>query len=153
MDGTLLCPRGSPGKNTGVGSHSLLQAVFPAQGSSPGLLQCRGILYRLNHQGSLGTLESKLYTSSWESQEATWYVTTECSKVSEVRDLEFSLKMMVKGTEIEIRQNIKWGWHHPLNGRELEQTPEKQLRPRKSGVLQPVGLQRAGHNLATEQQQ
>ena len=34
----LLCPRNSPGKNTGVGSHSLLQGTFPTQGSNPGLL-------------------------------------------------------------------------------------------------------------------
>ena len=31
----------SPGKNTGMGSHSLPQGIFPTQGSSPGPLQCR----------------------------------------------------------------------------------------------------------------
>ena len=40
----LLCPRDSPGKNTGVGSHSLLQGIFLIQGSNPGLLSCRQIL-------------------------------------------------------------------------------------------------------------
>ena len=40
------------GKNTGVGSHSLLQRIFPTQGSNRGLLQCRQILYHLRHQGS-----------------------------------------------------------------------------------------------------
>ena len=49
----LLYPRNSLGKNTGVGCHSLLQGIFPTQGSIPGLLHCRQILYRLNHQGSL----------------------------------------------------------------------------------------------------
>ena len=34
----LLCPRGSPGKNTGVDCHSLLQRIFPTQGSNQGLL-------------------------------------------------------------------------------------------------------------------
>ena len=34
----LLCPWDSPGKNTGVGCHALLQGVFPTQGSSPYLL-------------------------------------------------------------------------------------------------------------------
>ena len=33
----LLCPWNSPGKNTGVGCHSLLQGIFPTQGSNPGL--------------------------------------------------------------------------------------------------------------------
>ena len=34
----LLCPWHSPGKNTGVGCHVLLQAIFPTQGSNPCLL-------------------------------------------------------------------------------------------------------------------
>ena len=42
----------SPGQNTGVGSLSLLQGIFPTQGSNPGLPHCRRILYQLSHQGS-----------------------------------------------------------------------------------------------------
>ena len=49
----LLCPWDSPGKNTTVGSHSLLQKIFPTQGSNLGFLHCRWILYCLNHQGIL----------------------------------------------------------------------------------------------------
>ena len=45
-------PLSIPGKNIVVGSHSLLQGVFPTQGSNPGLLHCRCILYHLSHQGS-----------------------------------------------------------------------------------------------------
>ena len=48
----LLCPWDSPGKNTGVGCHFLLQGIFPAQGWNPGLPHCRQILYHLSHQGS-----------------------------------------------------------------------------------------------------
>ena len=40
-------------KNTGVGSHSLLQGIFPIQGSKPGLLHCRQILNHLSPQESL----------------------------------------------------------------------------------------------------
>ena len=47
----LLCLRTSPGKNTGVGCHSLLQWIFLSQGSKPGLLHCRQVLYHLSHQG------------------------------------------------------------------------------------------------------
>ena len=50
----LYSPWNSPGRNTGVGSHSLLQGIFPTQGSNPGLLHCRQILYQLSHQGSPG---------------------------------------------------------------------------------------------------
>ena len=41
----------SPGQNTGIGSCCLLQGIFPAQGSNPGLPHCRRILYHLSHQG------------------------------------------------------------------------------------------------------
>ena len=40
----------SPGKNTGVGCHALVQRIFPTKGSNPGLLHCRRILYHLSHQ-------------------------------------------------------------------------------------------------------
>ena len=36
---------GFSGKNTGVGCHFLLQGIFLTQGSNPGLLHCRQILY------------------------------------------------------------------------------------------------------------
>ena len=52
----LLCPWGSPGKNTGVGCHFLHQGIFPSQGWSLGLLHGRQILSCLSHQGSPYTL-------------------------------------------------------------------------------------------------
>ena len=53
----LLCPSDSPGKNTGVGCHALLQGIFPTQGSNPGNISqvsCTGrqVLYHQCHLGS-----------------------------------------------------------------------------------------------------
>jgi len=48
----LYSPWDSPGQNTGVGSHSLLQGIFPTQESNGGLLHCSRILYQLSYQGS-----------------------------------------------------------------------------------------------------
>ena len=48
---TVAHPWNSPGKNTGVDCHFLLQRIFPTQGSNLGLLYCRQILYQLSHQG------------------------------------------------------------------------------------------------------
>ena len=53
----LYSPWNSPGQNTRVGSLSLLQGTFPTQGSNPGLLQCRWILYQFSHKGSPRILE------------------------------------------------------------------------------------------------
>ena len=44
----LCSPWNSPDQNTGVGSPSLLQGIFPTQGSNPGLPHCRWILYQLS---------------------------------------------------------------------------------------------------------
>ena len=43
---------GSPDKNTGVGCHSLLQGIFPTQGSNLHLLCCGHILYHLTHMAT-----------------------------------------------------------------------------------------------------
>ena len=48
----LYSPWNSPGQNTGMGSLSLLQRIFPIQGLNWGLLHCRQILYQLSYQGS-----------------------------------------------------------------------------------------------------
>ena len=48
----MYSPWDSPGQNTGVGSLSLLQGIFPTQGSNPGLPHCRRILYQLSHKES-----------------------------------------------------------------------------------------------------
>ena len=47
----------SPGKNTGVGCHALLQGLFPTYWSNPGLQHCGWILYHLSHKGSPRILE------------------------------------------------------------------------------------------------
>ena len=48
----LYSPMEFASQNTGVDSLSLLQGIFPTQGSNPGLLHCRWILYQLSHKGS-----------------------------------------------------------------------------------------------------
>ena len=65
----LFCPWNSPGKNTGVGCHSLLQGIFLTQGSNLVLSYCRQILYHLSYQWSPLTQNSLLNhsgcTSAW----------------------------------------------------------------------------------------
>ena len=48
----LYSPGNAPRQVTGVGSCSLLQGIFPIQGSKPGLLHRRQILSQLSQQGS-----------------------------------------------------------------------------------------------------
>ena len=66
-------PWNCSGQNTGMGSFSFLQGTFPTQGSNPGFLHCRQILYQLSHKGSLRILEWVDYPfssgSSWPMNE------------------------------------------------------------------------------------
>ena len=62
-------PWNSPGQNTRVGSLSLLQGIFPTQGSDPGLLPCRWILYQLSHKGSPRRLEWVVFPFSSRSSQ------------------------------------------------------------------------------------
>ena len=57
----------SQDQNTGVDSLSLFQGIFQTQGSSPGLLYYRQILYQLSHQGSSRILEWVAYPFSSRS--------------------------------------------------------------------------------------
>ena len=54
----LCSPWSFPGQNTGVGSLSLLQGIFPTQGSNPGLPHCRQILYPAEPQGKPSEMPS-----------------------------------------------------------------------------------------------
>ena len=78
----LLCPWDFPGKNTAVDCHSLLQGIFPTQGSNPGLPHCRQILYQLSHQGSsevpqTGGLQPEIH---WFSHTSTLFLNTRCGQ-------------------------------------------------------------------------
>ena len=64
----LYSPWNSPCQNIGVGSLSLLEGIFPTQGSNPGLPHCRWILSQLSHKGSPGY-------ESWTIKKA------ECQKI------------------------------------------------------------------------
>ena len=70
----------SPGKNNGLGCHALLQGIFSTQGSSPGLLHCRWILYHLSHQGSPRILERVAYPFSRGSSQPRDQAQVSCIK-------------------------------------------------------------------------
>ena len=67
---TIAYQGDSPGKNTGVGCHALLQGIFPTQGSNPCLPHCRQILCHLNHQGNPRILEWVPYPVSRGTSQA-----------------------------------------------------------------------------------
>ena len=83
----LPCPWDSPGKNTGVCCHFLLQGIFPTQGLNPGLLHCRQILSHLSHQGSpVGYYSAVIKKEVMPS--ATVWMDPDVILLSEVREAE-----------------------------------------------------------------
>ena len=67
----------SPGKNTGVGCHALLQGIFPTQGLNPGLTHCRWVLLEcllVPFTFSLALLSQPhiSHASPQEDQELSW---------------------------------------------------------------------------------
>ena len=69
----LHSPWNSPGQNTGVGSHSLLQGIFPTQGWNPGLPHCRQIPAKPpgKHKNT-GVGSLTLLLSIFPTQESNW---------------------------------------------------------------------------------
>ena len=61
----LLCPWDSPGKNTGVGSLSLLQGIFPAQGLNLGLRNAGGF-FTIRATKEMMFLNCDAGEDSWE---------------------------------------------------------------------------------------
>ena len=71
----LLCPRDSPGKNTGLGCHAFLQGIFPTQGMNPCLLRvlhCRPILPHWATWEAREPLPYRIAQNHWRSIEATF---------------------------------------------------------------------------------
>ena len=62
----------SPVKNTGVGSHALLQGIFLTQGLNQRLLHCSQILYPVSHLGSPDLSEQGLILQEVQNNNTVW---------------------------------------------------------------------------------
>ena len=68
----LLRPWDSPGKNTRVGCHFLLQGLFPTQGSNLSLHHCLADSLPLSHLGSPTWLPGSIKLRQWLPFEIDW---------------------------------------------------------------------------------
>ena len=95
----------SPGKNTEVGCHFLLQGIFLTQGSNPGLLHCRQTLYPLSHQGRL-----------WWKKLKMWTINIPCSSSQRVNVVTkpILLKAISRFKAITIKLPVMFFTHTPL---------------------------------------
>ena len=78
------------GQNTGVGSLSLLQEIFPTQESNQGFLHCRRILYQLRYQGNPW---NNGLVQNWERSTSRLYIDT--------LFINFYAEYIMRNTELE----------------------------------------------------
>ena len=130
-----------PGKNTGVGSHNLLQGIFLTQGLNLGLLHCRQILYHPSHQGSPSwTLIGR--TDAEAEAPILWPPDAKNRLIGKDPDAG-----KYSGQEVKrLKEDEMVGWHQWTwiwaNSRRSWMTG-------KPGVLQFLGSQESRHDLAT----
>jgi len=91
------------------GSLSLLQGIFPTQGSNPGLLHCRWIVYQLSHKGSPRILEWVAYPFSSGSS---WPMPTSKSRIIEFHIFTCNFLGLVVRT---ITYTDSYSCHHKLS--------------------------------------
>ena len=125
----LLSPRDFPDQNTAVGCHFLLQGIFPTQGSNPGLLHCRQILYHLSHQGSPNL---KIHSAKKEKKNANYHLTRKgCHKPSVWKTNNNKKKLSQAGDKPEcspshnkyakvLKERIREPWKETSNERDRE---------------------------------
>ena len=131
-------PSEPPGKskNTGVGSLSLFQGIFPTQESNQGLLHCRRILYQLSHHESPGcyvyftTIKKKGKISKYLQSSCNWVIAftlvltcsilagagflEECRHPLRLQEAHLpSLGIWYRGTWEETRASLFWTDHTP----------------------------------------
>ena len=119
----LLRPWDSPGKNTGVGCHTLLQGGFLTQGLNLGLPHCRWILYCLSHQGNPWILEwGDMPSSRGSSESRDW---TQVSHTAgrfftlwATREAPVVIQICMWYRDVELHTHIRsvsvpwfWEWH------------------------------------------
>ena len=100
----LLSPWNSPGKNTGVGCHFLLQGIFPTQGSNPGLLHCRQ--GEIRKPSSVINAKKQRKTTEWQRLEVS-------KKIRDTRGLFHAKMGLIKdrnGTDLIEAEDIKKRW-------------------------------------------
>ena len=99
----LYSPWNSPGQNTGGGSCSLLEGIFPTQRSNPGLPHCRRIPCQLSHQGCTRSSVNVCWTRLIGESFLAWMVLGSC----------FSVLQKFEDRNVPRRAELSLPWVHP----------------------------------------
>ena len=95
----LLCPWDPPGKNAGVGYHSLLQGVLPTQGFNPCLLMSPALAGRFFTSSAIWEAHRKLQVKG-----ISWYV----KKIALDTDIVQILQQLGRSLENAVEDLLKY---------------------------------------------
>ena len=101
-------PWNSPGQNTGVGSLSLLQRIFPTQGWNPGLPHCLWILYQLSHKWSPRIVEWVAYPFFRGSSQPSNQTGVSCIVADSLPTELWRNSSLYRAVRIGLLNKIKW---------------------------------------------
>ena len=110
---TRLFPWDSPGKNTGVGCHALLQGIFMTQWLNPHLLQllhCREILYHKTHGKPSPPLGDPKSSTNYVAFSRTWEFHFPTSSLSLAIKQYFSKLVNLKGQKLDGLTLVCFSW-------------------------------------------
>ena len=143
---SLYSPWNSPVQNTGLGSLSFLQGIFPTQGSNPGLPHCRWILYQLSHKGSPRIPELVAYPFSSRSSQPRNRSGVSC--IAGRFFTNWAMREASGGRHITVNTDLKKAWGHwrvdgALEGRGLGRRLERVLEVGDPGPRGPRRLPKA----------
>ena len=111
-----------PGQNIGLGSLSLLQEIFPIQGSNSSHLHCRWVLYCLSHQGSHENVQTTIRLCSFHM------LVRLCSKSFKLGfSSTWTEKFQMYKLSLGKARNQRSNFQHPLDHRKSKSIPEKHL--------------------------
>ena len=122
----LYGPWNFPGQNTGEGSHSPLQGIFPTQGSTPSLPHCRQILYQPGKSKNTGVDSLSLLQRIFPTQEWNWGL-LHCRRILYQQRYRGSPSQHTRGQSNLCPWNVCGGGH--VHSRDL---------PHSQGTTQPI---------------
>ena len=136
----LYSPWNSPGQNTGVGSLSRFQGIFPIQGLNLGLLHCRQILYQLSHKGSPKTLKNWCFCTV--VLEKTLKGPLDCKEIKPLYPKGNQPSTFIGRTDAEAETPILWPldaknwlmWKDPVAGKDWLRLQEEKAAPKDKMV-------------------
>ena len=87
-----------------MGSHFLLQGIFPTQGSNPGLLHCRQILYQLSYEGRT---QENYKLKQWTTTTLEWMIKKKKTHASQNSNRNsHSLLVRMQNTTLTLKDSL-----------------------------------------------